>query len=387
MTNASELRPGSTGRFVPAAPGSHTQASAGISADGSYPISAYHAEDPVPLHAEPPRAVAPSPASSRIDDSDVSYMYAPSWRTDQVVEPAAWGWRGRLNRGMRLRLGAGSHERTNRAALSTVRSSFPAARTVCVANAKGGAGKTPTALILAELLAMLRREAIVAADLNELRGTLGVRAGVQDPKYTVMDLLQHHEWLQRPGSAVGDLAGFLRRQESGALILASSENAGEMRSLTTEHCRLVRDLLITRYSTLVLDTGNNEAAQPWQFATGVADVLVVPMRASGDHVWVAGQMLEGLRARPETRHLPPNAIAVITDQDGARLDPGTELWLSERLGAVLYVPPDPTIASGSIQVDRLSSASRNAWTLVAAAVAEVCAHPSVHDYRPSELRI
>ena len=78
-------------------------------------------------------------------------------------------------------------------------------------------------------------------------------------------------------------------------MLASSENAGEMRSLTTEHCRLVRDLLVTRYSTLVLDTGNNEAAQPWQFATGVADVLVVPMRASGDHVWVAGQMLEGLR--------------------------------------------------------------------------------------------
>jgi cellulose biosynthesis protein BcsQ len=314
-------------------------------------------------------------------------MYAPRLRIQDVVEPARWGWRGHLNRSVRLRLAAGSVERTYRAALSAVRSTFPAARTICVANAKGGAGKTPTALILAELLAMLRRESIVAADLNELRGTLGVRAGVQEPTYTVMDLLQHREWLQRPGSAVGDLAGFLRRQESGALILASSENAGEMRSLTTDHCRLVRDLLITRYSTLVLDTGNNEAAQPWQFATGVADVLVVPMRASSDHVWVAGQMLEGLRARSDTRHLPPHAIAVITDQDGARLDSGTEQWLTERLGAVLYVPPDPTIASGSIRVDRLSTASRNAWTLVAAAVAEVCARPSVHDYRPTEMRI
>ena len=38
---------------------------------------------------------------------------------------------------------------------------------------------------------MLRRESIVAADLNELRGTLGVRAAVQEPTYTVMDLLQH----------------------------------------------------------------------------------------------------------------------------------------------------------------------------------------------------
>jgi len=146
----------------------------------------------------------------------------------------------------------------------------------------------------------------------------------------------------------------------------------------------VRDLLVTRYSTLVLDTGNNEAAPPWQFATSVADVLVVPMRASSDHVWVAGQMLEGLRTRLETRHLPHCAVAVITDQDGERLDTTTEWWLSERLGAVIYVPPDPAIASGSIRADRLSPASRKAWTLVAAAVAEVCARPSVHDYRPSD---
>jgi cellulose biosynthesis protein BcsQ len=345
-------------------------------------VAAYYAEEPVPLHAQPMHTIV----DFAVDDSDISYMYKPGWRAGHVVEPAQWGWRGRLNRSMRLKLSADPAERAHRAALSTVRSTFPTARTICVANVKGGAGKTPTALILAELLAMLRRESIVAADLNELRGTLGVRAGVQEPAYTVMDLLQHQDWLNRPGSAVGELAGFLRRQESGALILASSENAGEMRSLTTEHCRAVRDLLITRYSTVVLDTGNNEAAPPWQFATGVADVLVVPMRAADDHVWVAGQMLEGLKARPETRHLPPTAIAVITDQDGARLDAATEQWLVARLGAVLYVPPDPEIAGGSICVDRLSVASRNAWTLAAAAVAEVCAQPSVHDHLPTHPR-
>jgi hypothetical protein len=179
----------------------------------------------------------------------------------------------------------------------------------------------------------------------------------------------------------------MRRQESGALILASSENAGEMRSLTAQHCRTVRDMLIGRYSTVVLDTGNNEAAPPWQFATGIADVLVVPMRASSDHVWVAGQMLEGLKSRSETRHLPPSAIAVITDQDGARLDADTERWLTERLGAVLYVPPDPEIAGASIRADRLSEASRNAWTLVAAAVADVCARPSIHDRQLTEPRV
>jgi cellulose biosynthesis protein BcsQ len=346
------------------------------------PMAAYHAEDLVELHAEPLHSVTPD-----VDEPDVSYMYTPDWRSEHLVEAAEWGWRGRMNRGLRLKLAAGPAERTHRAALTAVRRSFPSARTICVANVKGGAGKTPTALILAELLATLRRESIVAADLNELRGTLGVRADVQQPAYTVMDLLQHHEWLGRAGSAVGDLAGFLRRQESGALILASSESAGEMRSLTGEHCQAVRDLLVSRYSTVVLDTGNNEAAPPWQFATGVADALVVPMRASSDHVWVAGQMLEGLMARAETRHLPPTAIAVITDHDGARLDAATEQWLTERLGAVLYVPPDSEIAGGTIRVDRLSHASRTAWTLVTAAVADVCARPSVHDRLPIQPRV
>jgi cellulose biosynthesis protein BcsQ len=315
---------------------------------------------------------------------DVSYVYRPDEMGHQrSVDHAVEGWRGVLNRGLRCHFSPGPAERTQRAALAMVRSSFPAARTICVANVKGGSGKTPTALILAELLATLRRESIVAADLNELRGTLGVRADVQRPAHTVMDLLQYESWLSRPGAAVGDLAGFLRRQESGALILASSENAGEMRSLTSEHCQAVRDLLMTRYSTVVIDTGNNEAAPPWQFATRVADALVVPLRASDDHVWVAGQMLDGLHKRHETRHLPPAAIAVVTDQDGARLDGATEQWLAERVGAVLYVPPDPEIAAGSIRADRLSAGSRAAWTLVAAAVAEVCARPSIHDYRPT----
>jgi MinD-like ATPase involved in chromosome partitioning or flagellar assembly len=292
-----------------------------------------------------------------------------------------------LNRVLRLSLSAKSAERTHCAALSTIRSSFPAHRTICVANPKGGAGKTPAAMLIAEVFATERREASVVGDLNPLRGTLGIRAGVQDPPYTIMDVLQHHEWLRRPGSAVGDLARFLRRQESGALVLASSEYAGEMRSLTTEHCQLVRDLLMARYSTLILDTGNNEADATWQFAITTADVLVVPMRASRDHLWVAARMMAGLQARPRMQQLIHNAIAVVTDPDGNRFGTEDERWLSQHFAAVLYVPPDPGIAKGALRLDRLSVGSRRAWTLVAAAVAEGCARPSVHDRTPTEASV
>lgn len=345
-------------------------------------VAAYHAEDPVPLHAEPAR---PPVAPGDVLEDEISYTYTPAWQREHAVPRAEWGIRGRLNHGLRLSLAAGSIERTHRAALSTIRGSFPAHRTICVANPKGGAGKTPAAILIAEIFASERREASVVGDLNPLRGTLGIRAGVQDPPYTIMDVLQHQEWLQRPGSAVGDLARFLRRQESGALVLASSEHAGEMRSLTTDHCRVVRDLLMTRYSTLILDTGNNESDPTWQFATNTSDVLVVPMRASRDHLWVAARMMAGLHARPRSQQLIRNAVAVVTDPDGNRFGESDERWLTEHFAAVLYVPSDPAIAKGPLRFDRLSVASRRAWTLVAAAAAEACARPSVHDHIPSSV--
>src|SRR5580765_5885406 len=107
-------------------------------------------------------------------------MYTAGWQREHAVAPAEWGIRGRLNRSLRMKIRPATAERTQRAALSTIRSSFPAHRTVCVANPKGGAGKTPAAMLIAEVFATERREASVVSDLNPLRGTLGIRAGVQD---------------------------------------------------------------------------------------------------------------------------------------------------------------------------------------------------------------
>lgn len=344
-------------------------------------VDAYRAEDPVALWGQQLAQPVEAQPAGDVARQAASYVYRPTYFLAPHQPPAAWGWRGTVRRATRglLKPKPGEEELLHRAALAMVRSSFPAPRVITVANVKGGSGKTPTALILAEQLAKLRRESIVAWDANETRGTLGVRAGVQTPVHTVMDVLEFTEWLSRPGSAVGDLAGFLRRQESGALILASSEDAGEMRSLDAGQCATVRQLLMSRYSTIVIDTGNNEAAATFQFSTAAADVLVVPLPAKEDHLWAAGRMLEGLYQRQETRHLPHKAIAVVTDAGGAKLPPEAERWFKEHLWQLLYVPADPEIVEGPIRVDSLSQASQNAWTLVAAAVAEACTHPSDHD--------
>lgn len=340
--------------------------------------SPYHAEEPVPLYG----SVAPPPVPrAPVQGEDRSFQYQPGSYVVPYLKPAQWGSRGWFNRasGGKLKLKPGVDELAHRGALAMVGSTFPGPRTIGVLTPKGGSGKTPTALIVTELLASLRRESIVVGDLNPLRGTLGIRAGVQEPRHTILDLLRNTEHLSRENSAVGELAGYLRRQESGALVLASSEDTAQMQALTVQQCETVRQLLLRRYSTLVFDTGNDEAAPTWQFVSRVADVLVVPMAAKEDHLWAASQMLEGLSRRRDTAALPSRAIAVITDQDGKRLCPQDEKWLTARVKAVLYVPADPEIVSGPIRVDRLSEASRRAWTKVAAAVAEECTRPQQHD--------
>src|SRR6478609_7258345 len=100
------------------------------------------------------------------------------------------------------------------------------------------------------------------------------------------------------------------------MVLASSEDALEMRQLTVDHCQAVRELLLRRYTSVVCDTGNNEAAATFLAAVDNADVLVVPTAPRDDHLYAAGQMLEFLAHREQTRHLLTSVVFVITSDTG-----------------------------------------------------------------------
>ena len=290
---------------------------------------------------------------------------------------ATWGWRARFG------LSAGAGEALHARAVAAAQASFPAPRLVMVANPKGGAGKTPTTLILAATLAQLRTESTVAWDINETRCTIGLRAAVASPNTTVLTVLQHGPWLARPDAAAADLTGMLRRQADGSLVLASSEDPTVMAQIGAEHVRFVRYLLEQRFGVLVVDTGNNTAAPGFVATAEQADVLVIPTGPFADHIGVVWQLLDGLAARPQTAHLVDSAVVVVTSPTGAPLPAPCLAELTNVLGRVLAVPADPAIACGDrLPYAQLSTASRRAWTQVAAAVADVAALASVNDTTP-----
>jgi MinD-like ATPase involved in chromosome partitioning or flagellar assembly len=279
-----------------------------------------------------------------------------------------------------IKLRPGQAELIHRAEIAQIRTTLPGSRTIAVANEKGGAGKTPTALIVSGMLAELRREAVIAWDVNELRGTLGRRAEISEPPLTVTDVLASAQELARPEAEVGALSAFLRRQPEGNLVLASSEDGNAMRQIGHAECDIVRQLLLRRFGIVVCDTGNNAAAPNFLYTVDAADVLVIPTAPSDVHLEVARAMLRMLASRETTNHLVSRAVVVVTSPTGSRLQPEEELWFAERIGRLVHVPADPVIASGGkLPLAELSEASRRAWTQVASAVIEAAQAPSKND--------
>lgn len=331
--------------------------------------------------AEPPPA--PAPVMDPHPHQSTDWTYTPRQATvTSKPTPAEWGWRARMRElsGGLIKLSPGQDELEHRAAVARIRSTLPGSRTVVVANEKGGAGKTPTALVLSALLAEYRREAVVAWDVNELRGTLGRRAEVTEPQLTVTDVLAAATELARPDAEVGLLSSYLRRQPEGNLVLASSEDGNAMRQIGHRECDIVRQLLLRRFGVVVCDTGNNAAAPNFLYTVDSADVLVLPTAPSDVHLEVARAMLRMLASRETTSHLVSRAVLVVTSTTGERLEPEEERWFSDRIGKVVHVPADPVIAQGGkLVVSELSDASIRAWTLVAGAVIEAALAPSPHD--------
>lgn len=140
-----------------------------------------------PSHAPPrpeptrgPAWAAEAPTEPHRGPSTVAALSAPS-ADPTTHHPARLGVRGRINTmlGLTLTPKTGSLEMRLRAAQHTLAGPVPEGAVIAFANVKGGVGKTPMALALADTIAEHRGPATVAClDLGETGGSFPDRIAV-----------------------------------------------------------------------------------------------------------------------------------------------------------------------------------------------------------------
>jgi len=319
-----------------------------------------------------PAAPAPAPAAAPGRGLDAGDLLPV--RLSPAGRPAAWGWRGRVAAvtGGRLRVRPGLAELRHRDRLEAVRRPLVGARTVVVVNPKGGAGKTPAALLLAATLGAHRGSAL-AWDNNETRGTLGLRALAHpDANRTVWDLLADVDHFQTVKARIGDLAAYTRPQgEARFDVLASDGDPARMAQVDAVEFRRIREVLARFYGVIVIDTGNNVRASNWQAAVDAADALVVVSTYQADTAEGAGWVLDHLRSTGRGR-LADQAVTVLSAARPAT-HPPVRRELIEHYArvtrAVVEIPYDPVIATGQeLDLFALHRRTREAWLAATAAV-------------------
>ena len=255
----------------------------------------------------------------------------------------------------------------------TVSQHWPGPRTIAVLNGKGGAGKTPTSILLASNFARLGSGSVVAADGNVTRGTLGWRTEQGPHNATILDMVPKTEALMDPSARNGDVAAYTHHQtidqfdvlRSNPLLLSTEQK------LSPEELDGIQQVLTRYYRMIIWDTGNDEGDSLWLRIVSHADQIVVATTTRTDHAEAGRLLLQGLASRDErSATLAANAVVVISQAD--REEPPATSLVDGFAGIareVVTIPYDRAMREQWLRSDKLAPATRAAWLHAAAAVA------------------
>lgn len=327
---------------------------------------------PIPTAAPPfspeARADNPSIASPAAADAPSRAAWSSqvvAWKPPAPVEaPAEWGRRRAVLKVLSLGLAKpkpGREELEHRRNERMIRSAaWPRSVRIAVANPKGGAGKTPTALVLGGILAKNRGGSVAVWDAADAAGSLSVIAeGVQAQCLSAIEA--------DPGQFAhpGTISACAATQTSNADVLASLGD----REFDGESIERILWTLDRTYRISIADTGNVQHSEAFTAVIAMADILVVPTTITASTVEKALHLLDRLQA---THDLAQRAVVAVLHTRGPET-PGLSaqlpgLFAGAGVGAVLDIPFDSAIASGTpLSIDSLNRASQIAWTQLAAA--------------------
>jgi len=239
-------------------------------------------------------------------------------------------------------------------------------RVLAFANPKGGVHKTTATVLAAATIGSVRGRGVICWDDNELRGTLGLRAGSARHARTIRHLIAELAEVEiHSGDVLRErLDDFLRHASDGTYdVLAGEEDPRFARRLDPHTVRRVLELLVRTHEVVCVDTGNNVESANWQTVLNVADQLVVTSVPREDAAFTADWMLD-LLEEAGMGELVKNAVTLLSCPTPRPAPMVQDLvkHFQTRTRAVVVVPYDPALETGSsIEYGLLQPATRQAW--------------------------
>jgi MinD-like ATPase involved in chromosome partitioning or flagellar assembly len=260
-------------------------------------------------------------------------------------------------------------------AVSVLRRELGTPRVLAFANPKGGVHKTTATVLAAATVGGVRGRGVIAWDDNELRGTLGLRAGSARHARTIRHLIADLAEIEAShGYHLTDrLDDYLRHASDGSYdVLAGEENPRFAQRLDQHTVRRVLELLRRTHDVICVDTGNNVESANWRTVLEAADQLVITTLPREDAAFTADWMLDLLH-EVGLEQLAANAVTLLscpTPGPSPLLD-DLSAHFASRTRAVVVVPYDAALETGSsIEYGSLSTETRRAWLGASAAMLE-----------------
>ena len=314
---------------------------------------------------------------------------APRWRS--ILDRALLGgrpeddlaeYRSSSYRSSSLGEGGAGHiefqpaERTSTEHLvAMLRQDFGGPKVIAFANPKGGVHKTTATVLCAATIGAIRGRGVLAWDDNELRGTLGLRAGSARHARTIRHLISDLALIEATtGRDLKDrLDDYLRHASDGSYdVLAGEESPRFAQRLDNHTVRRVLDVLCRTHDVICVDTGNNVESPNWQTVLTVCDQLVITSVPREDAAFTADWMLDLLHEWGMGQ-LAAQAVTLLSCPTPIPSPMLSDLaaHFATRTRAVAVVPYDPALESGSsIEYPDLQAATKKAWLQASAVIME-----------------
>ena len=259
--------------------------------------------------------------------------------------------------------------------VAALRQDFGGPRVIAFANPKGGVHKTTATVLCAATVGAIRGRGVIAWDDNELRGTLGLRAGSARHARTIRHLVADLALIEASaGYELTDrLDDYLRHASDGTYdVLAGEESPRFARRLDMHTVRRVLELLRRTHDVICVDTGNNVESANWQTVLQAADQLVITSVPREDAAFTADWMLDLLHDSG-LGDLARQAVTLLSCPTPIPSPLLSDLaaHFASRTRAVAVVPYDPALESGSsIEYADLQTATKKAWLQASAVIME-----------------